>query len=217
VSDDEVPPGGRVVTEDDIPWAGWTPWQLAERLRGVDVPWGVAGGWAVDLFLGVRGPDGATREHEDLEIVVPAGSFGPVRAALPDLSFHVVGAGRMWPADDERAMALLHQTWGWDETVGAYVLDVFREPHEGGTWICRRDTTLRRPYVDVLDRTADGVPYVVPEVVLLFKAKAARAKDEADLAAVLPLLDDDRRAWLAAALDRAHPGHPWAGRVRPPG
>ena len=37
-----------------------------------------------------------------------------------------------------------------------------------------------------LDRTDDGIPYVIPEVVLLFKAKARRAKDEADFQHALP-------------------------------
>ena len=39
---------------------------MADRLRGVTVPWYVAGGWALDLYRGVE-----SREHEDLEIGVP--------------------------------------------------------------------------------------------------------------------------------------------------
>jgi hypothetical protein len=213
--EDDAPPGGRVVSLDELDrWHPWTPWALADRLAGVDVPWGVAGGWAVDLFLGACGPDDATRPHEDLELVVPAAAWPRLRAALPDLTFEVLGSGRAWPADDEAALAALHQTWGQDAD-GAYVLDVFREPHDGDTWICRRDATLRRPYTEVLARTADGVPYVVPEIVLLFKAKAARPKDAADLGSVLPHLASPARAWLADALDRAHPGHPWGERLVP--
>jgi len=43
--------------------------EVAKLLAGVDVPWCVAAGWALDLFHGE-----VTREHEDLEIAVPAGS-----------------------------------------------------------------------------------------------------------------------------------------------
>jgi hypothetical protein len=91
--------------------------------------------------------------------------------------------------------------------------DVFREPHDGDTWICRRDPSIRRPYAEIVRTTADGVPYEVPEVVLLFKAKHRRPKDEADLATVLPLLDGAAREWLLRALERVHPGHPWIERV----
>jgi hypothetical protein len=36
---------------------------------------------------------------------------------------------------------------------------------------------------------SNGTPYLVPEIVLLFKAKHDRPKDNADFAEVLPLLD----------------------------
>ena len=55
-----------------------------------------------------------------------------------------------------------------------------REPADGDTWICRRDERIRMPYDQVIERTADGIPYGRPEIVLLFKAKAARPKDDAD-------------------------------------
>jgi hypothetical protein len=45
--------------------------------------------------------------------------------------------------------------------------------------------------------------------VLLFKAKHARPKDEADLAAVLPQLNVKRRRLLAEWIERVHPGHFW--------
>ena len=80
-------------------------------------------------------------------------------------------------------------------------------------WICRRNSGSRRPWREVLRISADGIPYLSPEIVLLFKAKYRRAKDEADLQSVLPMLDDDRRTWLAAALDRVHPNHPWRNHL----
>ncbi|WP_378515025.1 hypothetical protein [Nonomuraea dietziae] len=79
---------------------------------------------------------------------------------------------------------------------GADALAGAREPHEGGTWICRRDEGLRLPYDAIIERTADGIPYLVPEVVLLFKAKASRPKDQADFDGVLPLLGRARRDLL---------------------
>jgi hypothetical protein len=59
-----------------------------------------------------------------------------------------------------------------------------------------------------------GIPYLVPEIVLLFKAKhSAEAKNQADFDAMLPLLSDDARGWLGRALLRIHPGHAWIGAV----
>ena len=81
----------------------------------------------------------------------------------------------------------------------------------GDTWICRRDERIRLPYAEVVERTPDGIPCVRPEIVLLFKAKSARPKDEPDLAAVLPRLDRARRAQLRSWIELVHPGHFWLG------
>lgn len=58
-------------------------------------------------------------------------------------------------------------------------------------------------------RTGDGIPYVIPEVFLLFKAKYLRDKDEADFGRVLPELDSTQRSRLRAWLSHVHPGHRW--------
>jgi hypothetical protein len=68
-------------------------------------------------------------------------------------------------------------------------------------------------------RTDSGIPFLRPEFVLLGKAKHCRPKDEADLHAVLPTLDDEAVARLRAGLRHApaplDPGgalddpHPW--------
>ena len=46
-------------------------------------------------------------------------------------------------------------------------------------------------------------------MVLLFKAKACRPKDEDDFRTVLPLLSEAQRDMLAGLLRRIHPGHAW--------
>jgi hypothetical protein len=57
--------------------------------------------------------------------------------------------------------------------------------------------------------TRDGVPFLRPEGVLLYKAKLQRPKDEQDFASVLPKLDPSARNWLRDALRIAHPDHAW--------
>jgi hypothetical protein len=57
------------------------------------------------------------------------------------------------------------------------------------------------------------VPFVAPEVALLFKAKLPRFKDQRDFDRVLPHLDRAARRWLGWAKEQAHPGHPWHTRL----
>jgi hypothetical protein len=75
-----------------------------------------------------------------------------------------------------------------------------------GVW----SATIRVPWPGAV-QTVDGVRYLRPEIVLLYKARLDRPKDRADLAAAA--LDADARAWLAETLDRlGH--HTWANLAR---
>ena len=170
-------------------WAPWSPEEVLRRLAGVDAPWYIAAGWGIDLFLGEQ-----RREHEDIEIAVPRARLAEFLDVFHGYELQTISS---------------HQTWVREPGTGLWRLDVFAEPSEGDTWVCRRDERIRLPYDQVIERTAEGIPYGSPEIILLFKAKHVRPKDESDFAAVLPQLDPDRRAWLAASLELVHPGHRW--------
>jgi hypothetical protein len=190
---------------DDADWRPSRPDEVAERLCDVPVPWYLAAGWAIDLFV-----ERERREHEDIEVAVPAGRFEELVPALAELDLYAVGDGEVTRvAEAPQRLADTHQTWGLDRAANVWRLDVFREPSADGRWVCRRDDRIRLRYAELIERTAGGIPFARPEVVLLFKAKAARPKDEQDLRDVLPLLDGRRRALLRGWLELVHPGHPW--------
>lgn len=191
----------------DAKWAhAWTPRQAAQRLDGVTAPWYVAAGWALDLFRGRQ-----TRRHGDLEVAVPASGFGEIRERFPasEYVFDAVGDRCLWPDAAPEALAVTHQTWLREAVGGDYLVDVFREPHEGQTWICRHDPAIRLPYTEVIRHTADGIPYLAPELVLLFKAKHARPKDQSDFEAAVPELSRPQRARLAELIGHTYPDHRW--------
>jgi hypothetical protein len=188
----------------------WTPDEAAQALAGVAAPWAVAGGWALDLWLGRQ-----TREHGDLEIAVPAAGYPEIQARLEALGL------RLFDIDDGEVVALAageaptrgFQCWAADPAANAWRLDIFREPGDAETWIYRRTGELSGPRAWATGRSAEGIPYVAPQIALLFKAKWARDKDEADFAIVTPRLSPNARDWLAAALRTLHPGHPWIDRL----
>ena len=195
-------------------WDAWHPREAARVLAAVEAPWCVAAGWAIDLFLGEK-----RREHEDLEIAVPRGRFGEVAAALAEYELfvpaHVDGRDLVWPLQDAgERLDTHHQTWVREPATGLWRIDVFREPHDGDTWICRRDETIRIPYDEVIEHAA-GIPFLRPEIVLLFKAKHShQSKNETDFADTVPRLGSARRGWLGDALARVHPGHAWLPSLR---
>lgn len=207
---DQLPDGGDELSPEEIEaldarWSSsWTPGEIAQRLSGIGTPWCVAAGWALDLFRGRQ-----TRDHGDIEIAIPEAGFPEVRARFPGYVLDAVGSGRIWEDASPEELAAVHQTWLRDPATGNYVLDVFREPHGGDTWICRRDETIRLPYREIVHHTRDGIPYLAPELVLLFKAKYTRPKDRRDFDVTVPHLTGAQRATLAELLARVHPGHVW--------
>jgi hypothetical protein len=80
--------------------------------------------------------------------------------------------------------------------------------------VYRRNPAVRKPLDEVGVRALGGVPIVVPEIVLLYKAHDLAEKDEADFRSILPHLTPSRKAWLLGALDETTPNHPWARRLR---
>jgi hypothetical protein len=74
-------------------------------------------------------------------------------------------------------------------------------------WLFRRDSRIYRPLTAIGRQTEDDIPYLAPEIQLLYKAKTPRSKDEADF--MKSQLDQESRHWLAQGLAIVHPGHPW--------
>jgi hypothetical protein len=195
------------IEPDFSKWDAWRPEAVARIFEDVRLPWYVAAGCALELFRGEQ-----RREHEDLELAVPNTRFDELAAVLEGFEvFLITGPTEATPLAEARdRLADTQQTWIREPATGLWRFDVFREPSDGDTWICRREPAIRMPYATLIERSDDGIPYGRPEVVLLFKAKHAREqKNQADFEATLPLLDSSRVEWLRGALERVHPGHRW--------
>jgi hypothetical protein len=207
---EQLPDGGIELSPSEIEaldarWSSsWTPIEVARHLAGIGTPWCVAAGWALDLFRGWQ-----TRAHGDIEIAIPAAGFPEVRSRFPGYIFDAAGSGRIWEDAGPGVLAAVHQTWLRDPATGNYLLDVFREQHDGDSWICRRDERIRFPYSEIIHRTSEGIPYLAPELVLLFKAKHTRQKDQADFDGTVPHMSSPQRKKLRELLAIAHPGHRW--------
>jgi len=191
-------------------WDAWSPADVAQRLAGLEAPWYIAGGWAIDLFLG-----GGHREHGDLEVAVPRQHFSDIASRLPGYEFFVPANGLLWPLDHAGDFfEAEHQTWVREPSTGHWRLDIFREPSENRMWVCRRDKRIRMAYSDLIEYTSDGIPYCRPEVALLFKAKQSELpRNQLDFDATLPHLDSARRRWLHESIALVHPGHSWLERL----
>ena len=196
-------------------WRPWSPQDVAGFFASLPVPWWIAGGWAIDLFLGRQ-----TREHEDIDVQILRRDQQAVRAlfgvwdvqeALPP------PRDEAWPFRpwrlDEGLDAAIHDVWCRPASAEPWALQLMIADTRDDSWLFRRTPAIERPVAALGCVTAEGIPYLAPEIQLLYKAKGLRPKDEADFTKVLPMLGEERREWLRGALAEAHPAHPWLGRL----
>jgi hypothetical protein len=83
----------------------------------------------------------------------------------------------------------------------------------GVSWVFRRVPTVRMPLANVIKRTQEGIPYLTPEIQLLYKARHPRAKDQDDFERVLPRLGASARVWLIDALSTIDSAHAWLAKL----
>jgi len=172
-----------------------------------NAPWGLAGGWALDVFIGRQ-----SRPHADIDIALLRTDQRLLRSRISGRVQKVVAGQRTdWLSNEmlDPPVHEVHVTWP-----DGYQLEFLLNEQDTATseWVFRRDSRIRQPLhlTFATDRVA---PYLAPEIVLLYKAKSSTPKDDADFNTVRPLLSGQQRSWLARALAVAVPEHRWAAII----
>ncbi|KJY39899.1 hypothetical protein VR45_01625 [Streptomyces sp. NRRL S-495] len=185
--------------------------EAGRLFAGFEGSWWIAGGWAVDLEVGrVR------RTHTDVDILVLARESELLARHFADRPLTVTdqqdGARRPWVPGEPPEPG--RETLSLDAGGTAGPVEILFGAADGADWVFHRGRRTRRP-LEALTRTSPGgLPYLSPEVVLLFKARDGRPKDDADFADLAPLLTEEQRAWLAPRLaPPGAPAHPWSARL----
>ncbi len=198
---------------NDADLGAWAPLSIREAASlfgGMGAPWWIAGGHAIELFVGRP-----LREHGDLDVGVLRRDQFVVGWHLRDWDLRAASGGTLRPwRPGERLEDHVNDVWCRPDPEGPWRLQLNLNDSAGDRWVFRRDPRVSRPLGEVILRSRQGLPYLAPEVQLLFKAKGMRPKDERDLEAALPLMSQRRRWWLDRAISETHPYHPWLLRLR---
>jgi len=174
-------------------------------MHGFGGHWCVAGGWAIDLFLGET-----TRPHEDVELAIFRHDQQLIRRHLTEWTFEKVVDGRRidWLGDEELKLPI-HEIHGRSRKDVRLALEFLLNERNGDVWVYRRDSRIRLPLGQAIVLGKGNVPILCPAIVLLFKAKDVRVKDEADFCNVVDGLEHEQCRWLEDALRITHREHPW--------
>jgi hypothetical protein len=188
--------------------------EVAEALGNLRAPFYFAGGWAIDLHLGR-----VTRDHHDIDALVMRRDHLLLHKALKQFSLKKIiphpdgkppnrGAIVEWPAG-ERLELPVHQINAYRTGESELAFQVMLAESRGSDWIFRRNPDVSMPISKMGFHPLWGLPYLAPEIVLLFKAKHLEARDRVDFDHAIPALSVDARRWLRDAIEKTHPGHEW--------
>ena len=192
----------------------WEPLSL-EEVKGlfgaVAAPWWIAGGRALDMFLGHE-----TRKHNDIEVAVMRRDQLAFRDALAKWDVQIAHAGELipWKRGQTITKPEHHEIWARETPDGPWRLELLLEESEGKRWMYRDNSSVGLNVADLGRRDAYGIEFIRPEVALLYKSASPRPVDETDFLYVLPRLDVAQRGWLCGALYTTDPTHRWLERMK---
>jgi GrpB-like predicted nucleotidyltransferase (UPF0157 family) len=185
---------------------------VAQEMQGFGCDWYISSGWALDLFLGQ-----VSRLHHDVDVVV-------ARTDQLALQEHLTGRGwklvtpfnkrlELWPPHMYLKMPR-HQVHAHRD--GEFI-DILLTDFSNGIWHYRRNPIIMRARERMALTSEAGIPFLAPELVLLFKSQNTsgkdRSKDQRDFEQTWQKLEPERRAWLRWALVATDPEHAWLERM----
>lgn len=206
---------------------------LKSFLSAAPFSWAVCGGFALDLFL-----NRTVREHGDMDLCVfetdrdailryvrsadwqiyefrgmgKVRPLGPGTAGEPGRNLMCLRDGcdlvKFYPCEDE---GLFYHEFFHTGLREFHYLEFIFSDAAAGQLVVNQEAGLRRELTAAI-LCRDGLPYLAPEVALLYKA--SNWEDPAyqlDYAAVSPYLSVEQQTWFRTGLARLYPdGHPWA-------
>ena len=181
-------------------------------MAGFKRPWLVAGGWAVDLYLGC-----VTRTHRDIDIAVLRDDQLDLQQflrgwGLEQVLYRTGGRREPW-AEGERLELPVHEIHAYRDSGDLQDLEILLNESSGTEWRYRRNLSIARPLSMIGMRSEMGIPFLSPEIVLLYKAAYPADVNNADFEKVCEVLVDEARRWLGQAVETCHPGHEWLARL----
>ena len=184
------------MAEATYTWEPITVVEAAGVFEPLAIPWWVAGGEAIDLFVGR-----ATRAHGDIDIAILRRDTHRLHALRDDWDVHIAHDGKLIPWDSGPLADDMHQFWVRKHGAKAWAFEVLLEYTDGDGWLYRRDNRVRRRVGTIGRFSSTGVPFLAPEICLLYKANRPDVERNAiDFEIAAPLLSVEARRWLREAI-----------------
>ena len=188
------------------------PLQLMEIMNGYNKPWGVTGGWAIDLFL-----NRVTPSHEDIEIAIYRKEQLILQRYL-----HLWELKKCFPHSDKKPEVWkageyldlpIHELHAYKEDEELDKFEILLNENDKSNWLYRRNPEINLKKHDVFMKSAAGLPILNPVIVLLYKSKNPEGKDNHDFENSCLRLNPKDKKWLKESIKFLYPSHPWLKKL----
>lgn len=164
---------------------------LKQIMQDADYDWYLAGGIALDEFLGRK-----TRDHEDTDILV---NFNYLERILDFFKNYKVYTAR----NGSLSLSALNNIkstdslWIANDENESFIIQILFFEEEAGHWVYKRDNTIRKRIEEIYFVKSD-MKIIQPEIQLLYKMDSSdvREKDLYDYQNVFPVLEERQKEWL---------------------
>ncbi|MDD1501747.1 hypothetical protein PVA17_03045 [Lysinibacillus sp. CNPSo 3705] len=189
-------------------WESITVTEIYKLFSSIPIKWGIAGGWALDLHLGKQ-----SRVHDDIDVIIlREEQLTAYNYLSGDWVLYKAENGKLVPWQEGKFLKTTNDIWATKSSSSPWAFQIMLVETEQQSWIYRREKSIRRRLEEIFLRTDDEIPYLRPEIQLLYKGGSSkiREKDFKDLQTMLPYLLPEQRDWLKTSLKRQFPtGHSW--------
>ncbi|TMV48190.1 hypothetical protein FE783_19805 [Paenibacillus mesophilus] len=193
----------------------WTPLSVPEIVAifaEIPVTWYIAGGWALDLYCGKQ-----SRKHEDIDVTLLRDEqLTALQYISKEWQLYKAEKGKLARWEEGEFLTVTKDIWVTKDNSSPWAFQIMLVDVNQDSWVYGREKSIRRPRTDVIARTKEGIPYLKPEIQLLYKGGSSeiREKDHQDFLTVYPLLTPQAKEWLKASLNKQFPeGHVWVDYI----
>lgn len=206
-------------------------------LQNIDFDWAICGGFAIDLFCEVK-----TRKHLDIDVCVFWENRDDVITYMSDLDwtiYEACGGGMVHKITDLTQQKYLknnifcvkdgnkffHVTPAGDnmfrceiessEQVELDYIEFLFDKRNDNCFLYSRNEDVKRE-IDKAILFYDTIPYLAPEIVLLYKSTEPKSDDYGhDFTIAMGKMSNDSKNWLLNSLEFCYPeGHEWLNKLR---